>query len=106
MALSPCGPLFSSRGVAVGGSVIGVGHGHSRRVAETEAAAHGIETLRSSDNETGSSPELAEFLAPEGDSDPQDWGASEDEADAVDEPWIEFDMPAVDNGGSSHSDVR
>jgi ribonuclease-3 len=85
--------------VAVGGRVIGVGHGHSRRVAETEAAAHGIEVLRhESENQLNGSPELAEFLGADNDSDPEDWGASQDEPDLVDEPWTEFDMPAADPG--------
>ena len=82
--------------VMVGGRVIGVGHGHSRRVAETEAAAHGIESLRrSSENEAPGSPDLSEFLGAECDSNPEDWGASRDERDAVDEPWTEFDLETV-----------
>ena len=85
--------------VVVGGLVIGVGHGHSRRVAETEAAARGIEALRhSSETEAHGSPELAEFLGSEGDSDPEDWGASREDRDSLDEPWTELDLPTVGVG--------
>ena len=83
--------------VAVGGRVIGVGHGHSRRVAETEAAAHGIDALRRrSETEADGSPELAEFLGTEGDSNPEDWGASKDERNPTGEPWTEFELPVAD----------
>ena len=85
--------------VVVGGRVIGIGAGHSRRIAETDAAAHGIEALRrgSENGADGSigALELAEFLGPEGDSDPSDWGSSEDDPDEPDaprEPWTEFDI--------------
>jgi ribonuclease-3 len=51
--------------VAVGGRVIGMGQGHSRRVAETEAAARAIDTLRSEPGDLAGgeagAPELAEF---------------------------------------------
>src|SRR5664280_1162357 len=57
--------------VAVGGRVVGVGPGHSRRVAETEPAAHGIDALRHSTglatDGSGNAPELAEFASAEGD---------------------------------------
>jgi ribonuclease III len=82
--------------VAVGGRVIGVGHGHSRRVAETEAAAHGIDALRRrSETEADGSPELAEFLGAEGDSNPEDWGVSRDGRNSAGEAWTEFDLPAA-----------
>jgi ribonuclease III len=85
--------------VAVGGLVIGVGQGHSRRVAETDAAAHGIETLRrSSESEADGSvdaAELAEFLGPEGDDDPVDWRTSEERRGAADEPWTEIDLEVL-----------
>jgi ribonuclease III len=89
--------------VAVGGRVIGVGHGHSRRVAETEAAAHAIDALRRESDSAveGSvegSAELAAYLDSENDSDPEDWGASQDERDSVDEPWTEFEVPTVGVG--------
>jgi ribonuclease-3 len=85
--------------VAVGGRVIGVGHGHSRRVAETEAAAHAIDTLRrESESAVEGCAELAAYLASENDSDPEDWGASQDEGDSVGEPWTELDLPKVGVG--------
>jgi ribonuclease-3 len=86
--------------VAVSGLVIGVGEGHSRRIAETSAAAHAIETLRRTSEHLGSeliSPsELAEFLGAEGDDDPTDWGGPEAGVSAPDEPWIEFDLDALE----------
>ena len=79
--------------VAVGGKVVGVGRGHSRRVAETEAAAHAIETLReSSGGEPEVSPELAEFLGAEGDDHRGDWVAVEDARGHADESWTEIDL--------------
>jgi ribonuclease-3 len=92
--------------VAVGGRVIGVGHGHSRRVAETEAAARAIETLRSEPAELADgaegAPELAEFGGLEGglDDDPLDWEAASvsgpREPDTTvrreAEPWVELDV--------------
>jgi ribonuclease-3 len=81
--------------VAVGGEVVGVGQGHSRRVAETEAAAHAIEGLRhSSENRDGASPELAEFLGSDGDDGAGDWGAG-DQTVRASEPWTEFDLESV-----------
>ena len=81
--------------VAVGGQVFGIGHGHSRRVAETEAAAHAIEGLRhSSESRADSSPELAEFLGSDGDGGAGDWGAG-DPTELASEPWIEFDLESV-----------
>ena len=88
--------------VAIGGRVIGVGEGHSRRVAETEAAARGIEALRESSHETAEgspdAPELAVFLSADGDDDTGDWTASETERRAVREPWIEFDLDTLAAG--------
>jgi ribonuclease-3 len=56
--------------VAVGGRVVGVGEGHSRRLAETEAAARAIETLRGQAGEMNEgAPELAEFAPPDADVD-------------------------------------
>ena len=79
----------------MGGEVIGVGQGHSRRVAETEAAAHAIEGLRhSSENRDGASPELAEFLGCDGDDGAGDWGAG-DQTVRASEPWTEFDLESV-----------
>ncbi|HEX7496640.1 MAG TPA: putative dsRNA-binding protein, partial [Candidatus Limnocylindrales bacterium] len=117
--------------VAVGGRIIGMGQGHSRRVAETEAAARAIETLRSepgdlAEGEVGA-PELAEFGGAEGDleDDPSlPWAAEPadrreaDPADRVDrdpadrreaepadrrqaEPWIEMDIGLLDLGSQA-----
>jgi ribonuclease-3 len=83
--------------VSVGGRVVGVGQGHSRRVAETEAAAHGIDALRRSSEETAggspNAPELAEFGGAEGEEDPAAWARSREEWEAAREPWTEFDLP-------------
>jgi ribonuclease-3 len=69
--------------VVVGGRVIGVGEGRSRRLAETEAAAYAIEALRRRSEEQAvddaEAPELAAFER-----------ASTDQA--VREPWVEFDL--------------
>jgi len=85
--------------VAVGGRVVGIGEGHSRRVAETEAAARGIEALRHSFEEAAQGspqdPELAEFLGADGDDDTGDWTASEDERRAVSEAWTEIDLESL-----------
>jgi hypothetical protein len=90
--------------VAVGGRVIGMGQGHSRRVAETEAAARAIETLRSEPGDLAegeaAAPELAEFGGAEGDleDDPSlRWAA--DPADRREaDPWIEIDIGLLDPG--------
>ncbi len=85
--------------VSVGGRVVGVGHGHSRRVAETEAAAHGIDALRRRSEEAVDgpidAPELAEFTAAEGDEDPGGWDSEDDEWGVAREPWTELDAPAA-----------
>ena len=83
--------------VSVAGRVVGVGHGHSRRVAETEAAAHGIDALRRRSEDavdgSGDAPELAEFTAVEGDEDPAGWDAPVDEWGVAREPRTELDPP-------------
>jgi ribonuclease III len=90
--------------VAVGGLVIGVGEGHSRRIAETSAAAGAIETIRRTSEHLGSElidpKELAAFLGAEGDDDPTDWGGhgaqpAPDDGEGR-EPWIEFDIEVLD----------
>ncbi len=84
--------------VAVGGRVIGVGAGHSRRLAETEAAAHAIEELRRTSGETESgsadAPELAVFPSDADD----DYGVDRMEAQGDDpelEPWTEIDIDVL-----------
>jgi ribonuclease-3 len=91
--------------VAVAGRVIGLGNGHSRRTAETEAAARAIETLRSQAGEdvegTEAAPELVEFVGSGTgpDAGPMtDWetaaanrlAAGDPEREP--EPWIEMDI--------------
>jgi ribonuclease-3 len=81
--------------VAVGGRVIGVGEGHSRRMAETAAAARAIEALRQSPGDLAAAAENAPELVAFGSSD--DSGADEWESlmgseDKSDEPWIELDI--------------
>jgi len=75
----------------VGGRVIGVGEGHSRRLAETEAAADAIESLRHRSREQAvdgaEAPELARF----------DGGA---QARADGEPWVEFDLSELGMGAA------
>jgi ribonuclease-3 len=84
--------------VVVGGRVIGAGEGHSRRVAETAAAANGIEALRRSfgDEAEGvaDAPELAEFAGADGESDGADWRAMERGRPEA-EPWTEFDLETL-----------
>jgi ribonuclease III len=77
--------------VAVGGRAIGLGLGHSRRVAETAAAAKAIETLRThsegSAEQDEQAPELTDFAAA---SDRDDsWN---DGIDTALEPWTELDV--------------
>lgn len=71
--------------VAIGGRVIGVGEGHSRRMAETAAAARAIEDLRVASGAGAESSldasELAEFLGTDVDDNPQDWGGPEPASD-------------------------
>jgi hypothetical protein len=92
--------------VSVGGRVVGVGQGHSRRVAETEAAAHGIDSLRHSSEGTAgwsptNAPELAEFSGPDVEDDAAAWARSRDEWEAVREPWTEFDLPDLTRAGDA-----
>jgi ribonuclease-3 len=84
----------------VGGRVIGIGEGHSRRLAETEAAAYAIEALRRRAVERASGGADAEELASFGGAD----AGNEDLPDEIDssdvvagghvarEPWVEFDL--------------
>jgi ribonuclease III len=91
--------------VAVTGRVIGVGEGHSRRVAETAAAARAIELLRNSPGDlagrTEGAPELIAFgPADDADPDADEWEPFADVTPALREPWVEFDfdlsgLPAV-----------
>jgi ribonuclease-3 len=88
--------------VAVGGRVIGMGQGHSRRVAETEAAARAIETLRSQPAELAEgaegAPELAEFGGPDGglDDDSLDWEAVPVTRPPKPDAWIELEIDLLD----------
>jgi ribonuclease-3 len=85
--------------VAVAGRVIGVGEGHSRRLAETAAAARAIEALRETPgdlaDQTEGAPELVAFgpgqAGPESD-EGGDWEVFCEAKDATGEPWIEFDL--------------
>ena len=85
--------------VAVAGRGIAVGEGHSRRLAETAAAARGIEALRETPGDlaeqTEGAPELVAFgvgqAGPEGD-EGGEWEAFYEAKDARGEPWIEFDL--------------
>ena len=92
--------------VAVGGRVIGVGEGHSRRMAETAAAARAIEALRESPGDlagrTEGAPELYVFGRPEGgtaDEDGDEWEAFA-EAPPRGDPWVEFDFDLPDLSGA------
>ncbi|MGD0861484.1 MAG: ribonuclease III [Candidatus Limnocylindrales bacterium] len=85
--------------VAVGGRVIGVGEGHSRRLAETAAAARAIEALRESPGElagqTEGAPELLAFGPAEGEpgaEDGHEWEAFGKPVYPGREPWVEFDF--------------
>jgi ribonuclease-3 len=88
--------------VAVGGRVVGVGEGHSRRLAETAAAAQALETLREEPGDLAEqaigAPELCQFAAPE------EWRASAPPEMADEpEPWTEFDPPPIDEQLESDS---
>jgi ribonuclease-3 len=84
--------------VVVGGRVIGVGAGHSRRLAETEAAAYAIELLRRRADAKAANGadalELASFGAGIATSDdvPEGVDFADTEVRAVREPWVEFDL--------------
>ena len=86
--------------VAVGGRAIGVGRGRSRRVAETAAAAHGIEALRLGsgprDDDRAQAPELAEFPGGDVDDARGDWGAPREARESTGGPWVKTDPEALD----------
>jgi ribonuclease-3 len=85
--------------VLVAGRVVGIGEGHSRRVAETAAAARGIESLRhDSEGHSGmaDAPELVEFVGAEGEGDQTDWRRGDDEESGSNEPWTEFDLDTIE----------
>jgi ribonuclease III len=75
--------------VAVGGRMIGVGEGHSRRIAETAAAARALETLREEPGELGDraigAPELTEFGAAD------DVFETPEETDEPSDHWTELE---------------
>jgi len=92
--------------VAVAGRVIGVGGGHSRRLAETQAAARAIEELRrtsgGTESDSADAPELAEFPSDAADDDPADCAESEGDRDPEREPWTEIDIDVL---ATSRKDV-
>lgn len=94
--------------VVVAGRVIGIGHGHSRRIAETEAAARAIELLRTEQGEltelTEEAPELEEFGTDEDDDTPE-WSNSGAPVLSVTEPWIEMDLSELELPGEE-ADAR
>jgi ribonuclease-3 len=87
--------------VAVAGRVIGVGEGHSRRMAETAAAARAIEALRESPGELAAAaegaPELAAFGSGD-DSGETEWQELPGLDDESDEPWVEIDIDLASLG--------
>jgi ribonuclease-3 len=100
--------------VAVSGRVIGVGEGHSRRLAETAAAARAIEALRETPGDlaeqTEGAPELLAFGSGHGagieGEDEDEWEAFTEAGPRLDptpEPWIEFDLELGGESGSSAS---
>jgi ribonuclease-3 len=76
--------------VAVGGRVIGVGEGHSRRIAETAAAARALEALREEPGDLGDraigAPELYSFGAAD-----DVFETPEDAADDPSDHWEELE---------------
>jgi ribonuclease-3 len=85
--------------VLVAGRVVGVGDGHSRRVAETAAAARGIESLRRDSKEQAGqveAPELVKFVGAEGEGEQTDWRRDAEAESVSDEPWTEFDLDAIE----------
>jgi ribonuclease-3 len=83
--------------VVVAGRAVGLGAGHSRRVAETAAAAHALESLRHDSEETKDGPlepELTEFAGPDVEGEQANWRRS-DAPSFADEPWTEFDLDAI-----------
>ena len=98
--------------VAVSGRVIGVGEGHSRRLAETAAAARAIEALRETPGDlaeqTEGAPELLAFGSGHGagieGEDEDEWEAFTEAGPRLDpapEPWIELDLELGSESGSS-----
>jgi ribonuclease-3 len=95
--------------VAVSGRVIAVGEGHSRRVAETAAAARAIEALRETPgdlaSQTEGAPELVAFGPAQGDDEDEEieWDAFGEADEGTAEPWTEFelDLPGQPGGDST-----
>ena len=95
--------------VAVAGRVVGQGQGHSRRLAETAAAARAIETLRSDPSgalpQDPEAPELAVFPGVD-DDDGDEWRFEEPE------PWTELDIDLAEldskpsHGGHAGTDTE
>jgi ribonuclease-3 len=91
--------------VAVSGRVIGVGEGHSRRVAETAAAARAIEALRESPGDLAAqaqgAPELVAFEPGQGDDEAggTEWEPFAEPEDRTAKPWIEFDFELPSDAG-------
>ena len=85
--------------VVVGGRSIGGGEGHSRRIAETGAAAHALEALRRFSEETvdgaPQAPELVDFAEADAERNATDWTMAEDDPPSPNEPWIEFDLDTL-----------
>jgi ribonuclease-3 len=99
--------------VSVSGRVVGMGEGHSRRHAETAAAAKAIEALRSerggAAGETPEAPELVEFGGSDEDTDAASDEIWMDLDEADDEPWQELDLDlnallGQPGGGNSPAD--
>jgi len=94
--------------VAVAGRVIGVGEGHSRRIAETAAAARAIEALRETPGDlaeqTEGAPELVSFGPGQGeaeDDEGREWEVF-GEPMPEHEPWVEFDLEPRNDVVSEH----
>ncbi len=82
--------------VAVAGRVIGVGEGHSRRMAETGAAARAIELLRKSPGDLAGAaegaPELIAFATADDAEMREEWEDTLVQESARHEPWTELDV--------------
>jgi ribonuclease-3 len=92
--------------VAVAGRVVGVGEGHSRRLAEMAAAARAIEALRETPgdlaDQTLGAPELVSFGLGQAGSESDEggeWGVFCEAKDARGEPWVEFDPQSPGRAG-------
>ncbi len=104
--------------VAVSGQVIGVGEGHSRRLAETAAAARAIEALRHNSGLLAwqeDAPELMEFDRYGADDEGRDWGveaagraaAGEVGIEEAAEPWQEIEVkPALQRRTRTRTKAR